>query len=108
MLQADYGAAAGYNVDHHISGYEPTIHRYTMESSEGGALNLSLTVEVLLTDKLSFGLQAGYMETNTTGSHRWVQNGGPTPVGETWNNGVSVSSSQSTIAVFFASPESKD
>ena len=100
-FQFDYGLTSGYNVDHHISGYEAAgIHRYTMESTTGGALHFALTAEAPLTERLSLGLQADHTEISTTGSHRWVMSGNTTPVDETWDNGVSVSSRQTAITAF--------
>jgi hypothetical protein len=100
-LQADYGATLGYNVDHHISGYEDAgIHRYTMESTTGSSLHFALTAEALLNKRLTFGLQADHTEINTTGSHHWVESGATPPVDETWSNGVSVSSHQTTLTAF--------
>ena len=35
VFQGDWAATSGYNVDHHISGYEADgIHRYTMDSTD--------------------------------------------------------------------------
>jgi hypothetical protein len=99
-FQADYGATAGYNIDHHLFYEYYGIHRYTMESTAGGALHFALTAEALLNKRLSFGLQADYMEIGTTGSHRFVWSGATTPVDETWDNGVSVSSRQTAITAF--------
>lgn len=99
-LQADYGATAGYNVDHHLFYEYFGVHRYTMESTTGGALHFALTAETLLNKRLSLGLQADHMEISTTGSHRWVETGATTPVDETWSNGVSVSSSQTSLTFF--------
>ena len=49
MLQVDYGATAGYNVDHHISGYEAMgLHRYTMESTGGDTVHLALMADIPL------------------------------------------------------------
>jgi hypothetical protein len=99
-LQADYGATAGYNVDHHISGYEAMgIHRFTMDSTSGGTLHFALIAETPLSARASLGLQADYAEISTTGSHHWVETGA-TNVDETWSNGVSVSSNQMSITAF--------
>jgi hypothetical protein len=101
-LQGDWGYTQANNVDHHISGYEADgIHRYTMENTHGDALHFSLTAESLFCrDRFSIGLQADYMEISTTGSHRWVMSGDTIPVDETWSNGVSVSSYQTSLTVF--------
>ena len=100
-LQADYGATAGYNIDHHLFYEYYGIHRYTMESTDGGAMHFALTAEALLTKRLSLGVQADYLDISTTGSHRFLWSGAtPTPTDETWSNGVSVSSSQTAITAF--------
>ncbi len=100
-FQADYGATAGYNIDHHLFYEYYGIHRYTMESTDGGAMHFALTAEAPLTKRLSLGVQADYLEISTTGDHRFVWSGAtPTPVDETWSNGVSVSSRQTAITAF--------
>ena len=103
-LQGDWGYTQANNVDHHISGYEDRgSHRYTMEDTHGDALHFCLTAESLFCrDRFSIGLQADYMEINTTGSHHWVQYGGTyyAPADETWTNGVSVSSYQTSLTAF--------
>jgi hypothetical protein len=101
-LQGDWGYTQANNVDHHISGYEDDgVHRFTMEDTHGDALHFGLTVESLFCrDRFSIGLQADYMEINTTGSHRWVMSGDTIPWDETWSNGVSVSSHQTSLTVF--------
>jgi hypothetical protein len=101
-LQGDWGYTQANNVDHHVSGYEAMgIHRYTMEDTHGDALHFSLTAEFLFCrDRFSLGVQADHMDISTTGSHRWVQSGDTIPVDETWSNGVSVESSQTSLTAF--------
>ena len=100
-FQADYGATAGYNIDHHLFYEYYGIHRYTMESTDGGGCTSPSPPEALLTPRLSLGVQADYMDISTTGSHRFVWSGATTtPVDETWTNGVSVSSRQTAITAF--------
>ena len=67
-FEGDWAGTWGYNVDHHISGYEADgIHRYTMDSTSGGAFHLSLTAETPLGKRFFFGLQADHTEIRTTG-----------------------------------------
>jgi len=74
-FQGDWGATSAYNVDHHISGYEPTTHRYTMESTSGGAVHLALIAETAITKRFSVGLQADHMAIYTTGTHHFLMYG---------------------------------
>ncbi|MGD0655325.1 MAG: hypothetical protein ABSA16_13355 [Thermoguttaceae bacterium] len=102
-LQGDWGYTQANNVDHHISGYEELgYHRYTMEDTHGDCLHIALTAEALFClDRFSIGVQADHTEINTTGSHHWlVYNDIITLRDETWTNGVSVSSSQTSITAF--------
>jgi hypothetical protein len=100
-LQGDWGYTLANNVDHHLSYEYSDIHRYTMENTHGDSLHVSLTAEALFyLDRFSIGVQADHTEINTTGSHRWVMYGDTTPVDEMWTNGVSVSSSQTSITAF--------
>jgi len=98
-FQGDWGATWGYNIDHHISGYEPTTHRYTMESTSGGAVHLALIAEMPLNQRWSFGVQGDYLTIFTTGTHRWLMYGAKS-ADETWSNGVKVESDQSSITAF--------
>jgi hypothetical protein len=102
-FQADYGATSGYNVDHHISGYEAAgSHRYTMESTSGGALHLALIADAPFNCHTSIGLQFDYTDIYTTGTHHWLQYGGTTyaPRDETWSNGVVVNSDQMSLTAY--------
>ena len=76
VFQADWADTWGYNVDHHISGYEDQgIHRYTMESTQGGAFHLALTAETPLSKRFFLGVQADHLEIRTWGSHHFVETG---------------------------------
>ncbi len=99
-FQGDWGATAAYNVDHHISGYEDEgKHRYTMESTHGGALHLALAAETPLTQRFNVGIQFDHTEIRTTGTHHMYMYG-TEYVNETWSNGVSVTSDQTSITAF--------
>jgi hypothetical protein len=101
-FEGDWATVAGYNVDHHISGYEADgIHRYTMESTFGDAYHLALVGESLLSPHFSVGLRVEHLAIRTTGTHRWTMSGATTPVNETWSNGVAAWSDQSSITAFF-------
>jgi hypothetical protein len=96
----DWAPTAGYNVDHHISGYEKKgIHHYTMESTHGDAMHLALISETPLNRHLSIGLQADHTEIRTTGTHHFVETG-TRSTNETWSNGVKVTSDQTSMTAF--------
>lgn len=97
-FQADGGAAWGYNIDHHLT-YEPTTHRYTMESTSGGAAHVGLIAETKIFQWLSAGFQADYMAIYTVGTHRWLMYG-QWNADETWSNGVVVKSEQASVTAF--------
>ena len=102
-LQGDWGYTQANNVDHHLSYEYFDSHRYSMEDTHGDCWHVSLTAEALFClDRFSIGLQADHTEISTTGSHHVLQYGGTfyPPVDETWTNGVSVSSSQTSITAF--------
>jgi hypothetical protein len=104
-FQGDWGATAGYNIDHHLFYEQFGIHRYTMDSTDGGTLHLSLAAETPITAHFSIGLQLDHMEIRTTGSQRLVMSGntqalGLQPVDATWNNGVSAVSDQTSLTAF--------
>ena len=102
-LQADYGATAGYGIDHHITGYEELgIHRFSMESTRGDAAHIAFIVEVHVTTRGTLGLQADHTEISASGSHHLViSDDAGRYVDETWSNGVSVSSRQTSLTAFF-------
>lgn len=96
-LQADWAGTWGYNVDHHISGYEDRgIQRYTMESTQGGAFHVAFNIESPLGKRFSTGIQVDHTEIRTWGSHHFVMTGAST-ADETWSNGVQASSDQTSI-----------
>jgi hypothetical protein len=100
VLQADWADTWGYNVDHHISGYEADgVHRYTMESTQGGAFHVALTAETPLSRVFFIGVQAEHLEIRTWGSHHWVETG-TQQVDETWTNGVKATSDQNSLTVY--------
>jgi hypothetical protein len=100
-LQGDWGYTQANNIDHHLFYEYYDVHRYTMENTHGDCWHVGLTAEALFCrDRFSIGVQADYMEINTTGSHRMVVSGDTTPIDETWSNGVSVSSCQAAITAF--------
>lgn len=100
-FQGDYGAAFGYNIDHHLFYEGYGVHRYTMENTHGGALHLSLAAEMAIRRWLSVGLQLDHTAIRTSGSHRWLtydDSGHRTD--ETWDNGVKVGSDQNSLTAF--------
>jgi len=100
VFQGDWAGTSGYNVDHHISGYEDRgVHRYTMDSTQGGALHLALIAETQLSKRFFFGVQADHTEIRTTGSHRMVKSGAETD-DLTWSNGVSATSDQTSLTAY--------
>jgi hypothetical protein len=99
-FQGDWAGTSGYNVDHHISGYEADgVHRYTTESTSGGALHLAIVAEMALNCRFVFGIQADHTEIRTTGTHHWTESGART-TDEIWSNGVSVTSDQTSITAY--------
>jgi hypothetical protein len=99
-FQGDWAGTAGYNVDHHISGYEEKgIHRYGYDKTHGGALHLALIAETQLNRRLSVGVQVDHTEIRTTGTHHFVETGAET-ADEIWSNGVKVNSDQTSLLAF--------
>ncbi len=98
-FQGDWAGTWGYNVDHHLLYELYGIHRYTMESTSGGAMHLALIAEALISRRLSVGLQADHLAIRTTGSHRWAMTGAAS-VDMTWDNGVTVKSDQTSLTAF--------
>lgn len=94
-LQVDGGPTAGYNVDHHLLREGD---RFTIEETRGGAFHAGFMAEAHLTGRFSVGFQADHMQIRTTGTHRLLN----VPEGHdlTWDNGVVVKSSQSTLTAF--------
>ncbi len=100
VMQADWADTWGYNIDHHISGYEDDgIHRYTMETTQGGAFHVALTAETQLSKRFFLGVQAEHLEIRTWGTHHFVETGAKT-VDETWTNGVSATSDQTSYTAY--------
>jgi hypothetical protein len=76
IFQGDWAGTWGYNVDHHIGGNEDNgIHSFCMDTTEGGALHLSLCAETPLCGRISLGVQADHTEIRTTGSHHDYETG---------------------------------
>ena len=94
-FQADWGYTWGYNTDHHLVRAGDL---FTMEATEGNTWHLGFTAEVPLGCHVSLGFQCDHMEIRTSGTHR-LQN---LPLGEdySWDNGVSVSSNQTSLMAF--------
>jgi hypothetical protein len=94
-FQADWGYTWGYNIDHHLAR---AGNFYTMEATEGNTWHLGFTAEVPFTCHFSMGFQCDHMEIRTSGTHRFLDY----PLGQdsTWNNGVSVSSNQTSLMAF--------
>jgi hypothetical protein len=94
-LQGDWGYTWGYNIDHHL---DRAGDMFTMESTEGNTWHLGFTAEVPLSTHVCVGFQCDHLEIRTSGTHR-LQN---LPLGEdlSWNNGVSVSSNQTSLMAF--------
>lgn len=95
-LQGDWGYTGAYNTDHHLlrSG-----DRYTMETTHGDCWHVALTAEAYYChDRLVIGFQVDHLQTNTTGTHRWLNV--PENTDEVWDNGVSVWSRQTWLTAF--------
>ena len=94
-LQGDWGWTEAYDIDHHLLREGDM---YTMNRTHGDCWHAAVSVEALVTNRFSFGVQADHLQINTTGSHHWLND--PLQIDETWNNGVSVSSQQNWITAF--------
>ncbi len=95
ILQGDLGYAGAYNVDHHLLREGD---RFSMESTSGLSAHLSLSAEMQLSGNWSLGFQADYLQINTEGMHRLLNE--PEGVDWRWSDGVSVESSQAWLTVF--------
>ena len=95
VFQFDWGATAGYNIDHHLlrSG-----DRYTMESTGGDTIHLGLCADVPLNCRWSAGLAGDYYRIRTTGTHRLLNVPQSTDI--SWDNGVLVKSEQTDITLY--------
>lgn len=101
MFQGDWGATAGYNVDHHLFYESLGTHRYTMENTHGGTVHLALAAEMPLTKLWSLGVQFDHTEIHTTGSHRWLTyDDFGNRQDESWDNGVKVTSVQNSLTAY--------
>jgi hypothetical protein len=100
-FQGDWGATAGYNVDHHLFYEQFGVHRYTMEATHGGSMHLSLAGETALSKRISLGLQFDHTEIRTKGTHTWLTYD---DFGDrqrsSWGNGVKVVSDQNALTLF--------
>ena len=95
VFQFDWGATAGYNIDHHLIR---AGDRFTMDSTGGDTVHLGLCADFPVTCRFSWGLKADYLRIRTTGSHRLVN--APLGQDETWDNGVLVKSEQTDLTVY--------
>ena len=94
-LMGDYGAAQGYNCDHHLLREGD---RYTMESTTGDSLHYALSAELSLSRTITLGAQYDQLFIRTQGEHRWYNE--PYGTDERWRNGVRVQSDQSWFTIF--------
>lgn len=94
-LQGDWGYTEAYGVDHHLIREGDM---YGINCTHGTCWHAALTVEALATARISIGVQADYLQIDTTGTHRWLNE--PIGADETWGNGVSASSQQESITAF--------
>lgn len=100
-LQGDWGYTQAYNIDHHLSGYEPDVHRYTIENTHGDCWHAALTVEAFFyQERLSIGVEADYLNITTQGTHRFLYTSDSENIDESWGNGVSVASHQTWLTAF--------
>lgn len=100
-FQGDWGRTAGYNIDHHLFYESLGVHRYTMESTYGGAVHFSFAAQMPITPWLSVGVQFDHMDIHTTGSHRWLTyDDYGNRLDLTWDNGVKVTSTQNSVTAF--------
>ena len=99
-FQVDGGPVAGYNIDHHLVREGD---RYTMEKTQGGMWHVGFLAEAHLTARFSLGFQADHTQIRTTGTHRYYNEpySGQYYSGDfTWDNGVIVESTQTTLTAF--------
>jgi hypothetical protein len=94
-LMGDYGAAQGYNCDHHLIREGD---RYTMESTTGDSLHYALSAELSITKTITLGAQYDQLFIRTQGEHHFYNE--PYGVDERWNNGVRVQSDQSWFTIY--------
>jgi hypothetical protein len=96
-LQGDCERVTARNVDHHLIREGD---RYTIETTGGNAWHLAFTVEALITQHLSLGLDVDQLQIRTTGTHRWLNV--PLGIDQTSDHGVRVWSDQTWLTVFVA------
>ncbi|MHB0960545.1 MAG: hypothetical protein ACYC0X_30915 [Pirellulaceae bacterium] len=96
-LQGDVQHITARNVDHHLLRRGD---RYTMETTSGSAAHVGFTAEVLVSQRLSLGLEVDHLQIRTTGTHRWLNV--PLGIDETWDHGVRVWSDQTWLTAFVA------
>lgn len=97
IFQGDWAGTWGYNVDHHIAGNEERgIHSFCMDTTQGGALHLSLCAETPLCGRFFIGIQADHTEIRTSGSHHDLITGAESADVRT-TDGVYVRSDQTSL-----------
>jgi hypothetical protein len=89
-FQGDWGATWGFSIDHHL-----LADFFAMQATQGSSWHIAFTAEVPLSQRLSCGLQADYMQIRTTGK-TWEVNRLP----DVWTNGVTSYSDQTTLTAF--------
>lgn len=94
-LQGDWGYTEAYNIDHHLLREG---NMYTMNRTHGDSWHVAMTLEALVTNRVSFGVQADHLQIATTGRHRWFNE--PLGINESWGTGVQVWSKQNWITAF--------
>jgi hypothetical protein len=94
-LQGDWGHTEAYNVDHHLIREGDM---FSMNRTSGNCWHAALTVEALLSDRISLGVEADQLYINTQGTHRWLNE--PLGIDQSWDNGTIVTSRQTWITAF--------
>jgi hypothetical protein len=92
-FQGDWGAAWGYNVDHHL-----LRDVYSTMSTQGSSWHIAFTAEAPFTEHLSLGFQVDYLNIRTTGTEHYFSRPEQTDLWRT--NGVCAYSDQTTLTVF--------
>lgn len=96
LMQADFGYVEGYNKDKHLLRGE----RYTFEDTHGHAWHASIGLKGELYSRLTFAVEADFLQVSTTGTHRWVDYGYDMDM--SWTTGVNVWSRQNSVAMTLA------
>lgn len=94
--QLDWAYVRGENKDQHLLREG---NRVTEEGTSGDAWHASLALEAPLGNNFSLELQAEYLNIDTTGSHRWVNNVDPYVYDETLDDGAHVWSQQCGVTL---------